>query len=405
MVANMSHVPGPMPTPRPAGRAEPRLRQIDALRAIAALLVVWLHVTQVYVRVDGDTAIGGRWLYDVAQNFDFGRIGVITFFLVSGFVIPFSIRPTQRAPIGSFLIKRLFRIYPVYWLSIPVGAFATYWLWGQPFGVRDLLINLTLLQDLVGAPAAQGVYWTLLVEIGFYLLCVALFVTGNLYNPVRIGLLAALFGLVHSLAILSLWLGKPLIGLTPSFWCLHLSLMLCGTLYRFCTETDNPGLATARKLLGCLLVYYLIVFPAGAIWVHGLFHNYAVSGALGLLLFVVGTSIVRVKTLVTDKVGAISYSIYLFHLVVYYPIFWWLQRQPLGSWWRSQHLGVYLVINTTLTIALAALIYRFFEKPCIRLGHRYADKWRLRAQERAPVSQVSTPTSVAVSEPIARLTD
>ncbi|MEO7063296.1 MAG: acyltransferase [Dokdonella sp.] len=403
----MSQVSGAVQVRQLTRHTVPRLRHIDALRAIAALLVVWLHVTQVYVKVDGDTAIGGRWLYDVAQNFDFGRIGVITFFLVSGFVIPFSMRPSQGAPIGSFLIKRFFRIYPVYWLSIPMGAFATYWLWGQPFGVRDLLINLTLLQDLVGAQAAQGVYWTLLVEIGFYLLCVALFLTGNLFNPIRIGLLAVFFGLVHSLAISSLWLGKPLMGLTPSFWCLHLSLMLCGTLYRYCmaTPTPTPGLANARKLLACLLVYYLVVFPAGAIWVHGLFHNYAVSGALGLMLFVVGISVVRIKTAVTDRLGAISYSIYLFHLVVYYPIFWWLQRQPVASWWRSQHLGVYLIVNTILTIALAALIHRFVEKPCIRLGHRYADKWTLRARADERGDGASTVTSVAVSEPVARLFD
>lgn len=401
-MANMSHALG---GPQLARRAKPRLRHIDALRAIAALLVVWLHVTQRYVGVDGAATASGHWLYDVAQNFDFGRIGVITFFLVSGFVIPFSIRPSQSAPIGSFLIKRFFRIYPLYWLSIPVGAFAAYWLWGQPFGVRDILINLTLLQDVVGAPAAQGVYWTLLVELGFYLLCVGLFLTRSLYNPIRIGFLAALLGFIHSLAILSLWLGKPLMGLTPSFWFLHLSLMLCGTLYRFCTEDDNPGLTRARKLLACLLVYYLVVFPAGAIWVHGLVRNYVVADALGLLFFVAGTSIVRIKTGVTDKLGAISYSIYLFHLVVYYPIFWWLQQQPAGSWWRSQHLGVYLVINTMLTIALAALVYRFVEKPCIRLGHRYADKWVLRARERAIGARASTATSVAVSEPIARLSD
>jgi peptidoglycan/LPS O-acetylase OafA/YrhL len=401
------------PVPRPKGaaghnmhRADSRLRYIDSLRAIAALLVVWLHVTQSYVKLDGEAVIGGHWLYDIAQNLDVGRVGIVAFFLISGFVIPFSIHPDRTAPVGSFLIKRVFRIYPAYWLSIPLGALATCWLWGQPFGMRDFLVNLTLLQDIVGAPAAQGVYWTLLVELGFYLLCVVLFLTRSLYNPVRIGLLAMFLAFVHSLSILLIWLGTPVMGLTPAFWCLHLSLMLCGTLYRLCmAESGTTDLANARKILCGLLIYYLVVFPVGAGWAHGFLRNYVVSDGLGLLFFIAGTSVARIETRITDWLGAISYSIYLFHLVVYYPIFWWLEQQPAGSWWRTQHLGVYLLVNAGLTIALAALVYRFVEKPCIRLGHRYADQWARRAARRRIGAETPAAASAAVPVAIAKPSD
>ena len=146
----------------PSVQADERLRHIDALRAVAALLVLWRHVADAYVGLGA--GVGGRWLMSIADSIDVGRIGVVAFFLISGYVIPFSIHPERSAPIGTFLIKRFFRIFPAYWLSIPLGAFATCWLWGRPFGVREFLVNLTLLQDFFGVTPAEGLYWTLLVE-------------------------------------------------------------------------------------------------------------------------------------------------------------------------------------------------------------------------------------------------
>ena len=344
------------------------------------MLVVWLHITQSYATINGPGKIRGLWLADVAQNFDVGRIGVAMFFVISGFVIPFSLCVHRQAPIGTFLIKRLFRIYPAYWLSIPFSAFAAWWLWGMPFGIRDLLVNLTLLQDLVGVPAASGVYWTLLVEMAFYLLCVALFLTNTLFDPVRIGALALVLAAAHSLGAFALWLDVPL-NRPLVFFPLHLSLMLCGTLYRYCVFDRCPS-SRARRLLQALLAYYLVILPVGAIWALGPLNNYVVSVALGLLLFIIGTSALRIESRVTDWLGSISYSIYLFHLPVYYPVYWWLLQQPAGSWWRTQHMGVYLAISTALTLAVAAGVHRHVEQPGIRLGGRCAAWWAARVGRR-----------------------
>lgn len=359
-----------------ATRAVSRLRYIDALRAIAALLVVWLHVTQSYAKIDGAGMVDGRWLASVAQDFDIGRMGVAMFFVISGFVIPFSLRMDRPAPIGTFLIKRFFRIYPAYWLSIPFSAFAAWWLWGRPFGVGDFLVNFTLLQDVVGAKPASGVYWTLLVEIAFYLLCVVLVLANSLFNPVRIGVLALVLALAHSAGAFALWLGLPL-SRPLVFFPLHLSLMLFGTLYRYCVFERSASLP-ARRLLRALTGFLLVILPAGAIWALGPYNNYVVSVALGLLLFIVGTRWLRIESRLTDWLGGISYSIYLFHLPVYYPIYWWLLQQPAGSWWRAQHIGVYLAVSTALTMVVAAGVHRFVEQPGIRAGRRCAAWWAAR---------------------------
>ena len=383
-----------------------RLRHIDALRAIAALLVVWLHVSETYVRLDASGRLGGYWLYDIAKSIDVGRIGVVVFFLISGFVIPFSIQPDRTAPVATFLIKRALRIYPAYWLSVPLGALTTFWIWGERFSGSDFLINLTLLQDVFGVHDAVGLYWTLLVELVFYVLCVALLLSNSLFNMRRVCALAITFGFGYSLAMLTHWGGAPLMNSTAAFWLLNLSIMLCGTLYRSCvvdgTASSDPWL---RASVYGLLFYYIVILPSGAVWAIGFDRNASVAYALGLLLFIVGTSGLRITTRLTDWLGRISYSIYLFHPVVFMGILWWLLRKPAGSWWRAQHLGVYLIVNAGLTIALAALVYSLVEKPCIRLGHRYADQWARRAGQRQIGAKAFVAASVAVREPIAKLPD
>jgi peptidoglycan/LPS O-acetylase OafA/YrhL len=353
-----------------------RLRSIDGLRAIAALLVIWLHVAQVYRTVGGAMPVGESWLYTIARDVGFGRVGVVVFFLVSGFVIPSGLRHGEPAPIRAFLLKRVWRIYPAYWLSVPLGAFATCWLWGRPFGARDLVINLTLLQDIVGAPSAIGVYWTLLVELVFYALCVVLFLRKSLHDPLRIGVLALVLGIAHAACVFGIWLGLPLSRM-PVFLLLHLSLMLCGTLYRQCRLA--PAGAPQRRLWFALLVFHLLVFPVAAAWALGLARNYVVADALGIGVFLLGTSWLRIETRLTDWLGRISYSLYLFHAVVFYPLFWWLLHQPVGSWSRSQPLGAYMAVSAVLTIAVAACVYRWVEAPGIRFGRACAQRVRQRA--------------------------
>ncbi|HKE48988.1 MAG TPA: acyltransferase family protein, partial [Rhodanobacteraceae bacterium] len=95
---------------RSATNAGARLRYIDALRGIAALLVLWLHVANYYRTLSPETAAHVRWLNDFVSTIDIGRIGVVVFFLISGFVVPFSIRADSAAPVQGFAIRRFFRI-------------------------------------------------------------------------------------------------------------------------------------------------------------------------------------------------------------------------------------------------------------------------------------------------------
>lgn len=361
-----------------------RLQHIDALRAIAALLVVFMHVSESFYSLGAETQ-ASRWLYDVAYRWDFGRIGVAAFFVISGFVIPFSARPDRPHAGWDFAIKRLFRIYPAYWLSVPFGAYACYWLWGREFSIRDLAINFTLLQDIAGVPPAIGLYWTLLVEMAFYAICLVFLVTGNIRNYTRIAFFSGSLALAVLIWMIAHARGHDLFSLNAALWLIHLSIMSLGTLYRAWYDGElESGLA--RTILIGLLVFYLVGLPLVSTYYVGFPTRYTVPYSIGVFIFMLGASVIRIRNPFMTWLGQISYSIYLFHPIVFYPMLWILAQMPGDSWWKAQHLAFYLVLNTVITIIVAALVYTCVERPCIRIGRRVASAVTNRGKSTEPAT-------------------
>ncbi|MGW1074356.1 acyltransferase family protein [Streptomyces sp. NPDC002537] len=156
----------------------PRLYVLDGLRIIAALMVVTFH----YVALRGgwgrDTREIFPYLHAVAQ---YGWTGVEIFFLISGFVICMS---TWGRTLGDFVVSRASRIYPAYWVAIFLTA-GVVTLWPQVRQVQNwdvVLTNLTMLQSGVGVWDVDGVYWTLFIELKFYVLFAVVVATGVTYR-------------------------------------------------------------------------------------------------------------------------------------------------------------------------------------------------------------------------------
>lgn len=63
-----------------------RFRNIDALRGMAAILVIWMHSSEFFARLPGGAG-ASAWPYALARTIDFGRIGVALFFAISSFAI------------------------------------------------------------------------------------------------------------------------------------------------------------------------------------------------------------------------------------------------------------------------------------------------------------------------------
>lgn len=132
-----------------------RVAELDLLRFVAASMVVLYHYT--YTETFG--------AFQVVSTYGF--LGVHLFFLISGFVILWS---AEGRTAGGFARSRFLRLYPMFWLGVAITLFALSIAGRANFSLFAIAANLTLLPGYLGAPMIDGVYWTLAVELKFYVL-------------------------------------------------------------------------------------------------------------------------------------------------------------------------------------------------------------------------------------------
>ena len=156
-----------------------RLTQIDGLRAIAALSVVAFHYTTRFDQIFHHVAPTGF-------EFALGYLGVNLFFAISGFVIYMTLDGI-RAPL-DFVISRFSRLFPTYWSAVAL-TWVIVSIVGLPgYGVtwNEAIFNLSMLQSFFSVRDVDGVYWSLQVELLFYVWMLILWVTGMLHYSVAI---------------------------------------------------------------------------------------------------------------------------------------------------------------------------------------------------------------------------
>lgn len=350
-----------------------RFAHLDALRAIAALLVVWTHSAELFAPLHHGSA-----LVDVALRYDFGRIGVVAFFGVSGFLIPTSLQANRPDAGRAFVIRRFFRLFPAYWLSIPLGILTIWALFGRSLGVGEIAANVSMIPTVLGARPVMVAYWTLAYELGFYGLCLALFKAGVLHRRWTAAVTTAAFLALYMLGfamLIALHRQEPgdLGAIALNFGCLFL-----GTLWRRQLDGQLSGLER-MVLVGALAVIW-IATPAAcayAIFVYGstspFFVAFPVSYAAGVALFIAMTSFAKVQWRPLAWVGLVSYSLYLLNPVVIYAMRYAFDHGAPGAQWP---IGLQMLLAASLSIVLAAAAFYAVEQPAIALGRKRTSRLR-----------------------------
>ncbi|MFF2994394.1 acyltransferase family protein [Streptomyces sp. NPDC057950] len=349
--------PGAPATAPPRERAS-RLYALDALRVVAALSVLLFHFTGVDAATKANWGANPKdlfpWLFPVAS---YGSYGVQLFFIISGFVICMS--AWDRTP-GQFVQARFLRLFPAYWFSVVVA----FLVWrGLPDGARkapsisDSLTDLTMFQVPLSARHLVGAYWTLWVELTFYLVFLVVLWKG--LNYIRVSVFCWLWLLA---SILVQQDDVPLLGIfaQPLNTALFVSGIAMYLMYRF-----GPDL----KLWGLLGASWLVMQSDLVQHADHLRHDKGMDRdpyiALALVtvfyLLVLGVALHRLdrigwKWLATA--GALVYPLYLLHE----ELGWAIIRTLYG------HVGAWATLGITavLLLVLSWLVHRCVEKPSQR---------------------------------------
>ena len=161
-----------MSTPTPS----PRLTGIDALRGLAAISVVFYHYTTRYQQKYGFNE-------PPSVEFPFGHLGVNVFFVISGFVIFMTLERIRRPE--DFVVSRFSRLFPTFWAAVLLTAAveALTQVLGSGLTPLQIVANLLMVHEFLSFPSVDGVYWTLQIELFFYLWMFSLWLIGGLRRP------------------------------------------------------------------------------------------------------------------------------------------------------------------------------------------------------------------------------
>ncbi|CAG9231755.1 acyltransferase family protein [Burkholderia vietnamiensis] len=355
-----------------------RFQHIDAMRAIAVILVIWTHYAERFVELAGSQ----QALDALQRSVNFGRIGVVIFFAISGMLIPTSLHGDLGPGTKRFVIRRFFRLYPAYWLALPAGYFVHWVLFDKTMDAHGMLANVTMIPAAFGASLILPHGWTLETELYFYVVCLLLFWCGWLHRMLHLCVvtvaLCAVFALTVALHVfpaemLSQYKTMPY----------HLGIMFWGACFRQAYDAPSKLLRlrlaasgplsrlsmTYRAALAYVTIAVVGVALAGAIddWRHHNAFHLPISLAyiIGIAAFAMLATVLKLRNRPLAWIGKISYSVYLLHSLPLFGAFWLCQRFHLVGW----PLGVYMIVPLLPLIPLSWAGYLLCEAPFVKLAH------------------------------------
>lgn len=329
---------------------------LDMLRGFAAISVVLYHFT--YGMPTLGKSDGGGTLVKFAsltlkEMFSWGNMGVEVFFVISGFVIPYSLWNThyQLRNFSTYMLKRILRICPPAYLVIalvllqwfvidnlmhPVGTVS----YLSAVTPQRILGNLFFLYKFADSRWIIGVFWTLAVEFQFYI------VIGLLFNY--------LFKTKNAVWFVLLFTGMALLNYIPHF--------PAYTFFHYSPLFALGGITLLFYKNHTSLLFFLIIsfwfFALGFLMMPLVANIFGLATAM-LIAFV------RVRHSIFSSFGRISFSLYLTHVVVG-STSEFLLAKFFPPHTQLQHIfGIFLI--TIISCVFAYIYFYVVERPTLRI--------------------------------------
>lgn len=336
-------IPDTVPPP-----ASPRryVAGLSLLRGLAALSVGLYHYT--------GAVLPKLRVPEIQSLFKNGWLGVEVFFVISGFVIPYSLLGKGYSPkkILPYMAKRIVRINPPAYVAMLLVLAQWYLIdyvvshrvaYTKDVSIAQLAHNILFSVPFSEQKWVIGIFWTLAIEFQFYIFIGLLF--NVLFEKKFIGYFVAVFlaiGLVQYLPFKSI----------ENFFHFSALFALGGlTLFRY------------QERIGSPLYFALLALFAGVAYVEIGWYEAAIGVATALAIYYL-----KVENGLTRFLGNISYSFYLVHAVIGTTCeFILIKFIPVGP--VINRIAM-LLICLSVAITGAYLFYLIVEKPFMRLANR-----------------------------------
>ena len=333
-----------------------RFPEVDVLRGMAALTVVLSHYLPYWNRY-----LENIWL--VLPN-SFGFYAVKLFFIISGFVILITVRRCKR--VVDFAVLRFSRLFPVYWASLAFVTLVQVFLFGDRFWAGGFIMNATMLQEFFGYDNFDEVYWSLTVEVAFYVqvcLLLAFGLSRRIRQVVFIWLFLTAIWVVtcHDIGLIT---RHDVVDSVGRDWLAHLCALdyspyfSVGMLFFYGHSFGWKGRTFALMFLAFAVEFLLASWEGLAlISAFSLLFALAISGRLRFL-----------ANKITIWLGSISYSLYLVHRNLGYHLLGWLHD-------HSFNASVAICIAMVGALVLATVFTFAVERPALRIIRSFYDRF------------------------------
>ncbi len=316
-------------------RRSRRFEEIDVLRGLAAITVVLSHYIPYWDRYNGDIPV---WV-----PASLGHDAVLLFFAISGFVIFMTLERCRT--VTDFAVLRFSRLYPAYWVALVLATSVTVLLFDQNFWKGGFIVNLTMFQEFVRFKNLDNVYWSLTVELAFYLNVAWLFALGWQRYHGRTVAAWMLLSCVYALS-----LHQPDVELKP-LYSIFLALEF--------TPYFSIGIVFHGVIKHGWTAPRAALLAFAVLTVH-LLHGHIEAFKTAVIIFLIAAALFGWLKLSVSKItlwlGAISYSLYLVHRNMGYALLSWLHEHKVGPF-------VSIALVTALALIVASLITYLVERP------------------------------------------
>lgn len=357
---------------------------LNAIRFIAALLVIICHIEELkdFTNIDR--------IFDVSQTRLVGRVGVVLFFVLSGFLITYLLfkekEITKSISIKKFYIRRILRIWPLYFLIVLFTFFIVPFIdillvddynknkfWSDLF--TKLILYVAFLPNLVcaiyGAIPYVAITWSIGAEEQFYLIWPWL--NKNVSNKWIL-----MFSIIIGYFLVkryTYYLPNDFRQVFKIFWDMTLiDCMAIGGIFATLLYQNGRLVNMIRKILFKQIVQWVVlILTIYLIYINFKLKNYyceiyAILFGVLIINFAANPNrIFSMENKILNYLGKVSYGLYMFHYILIVLVF------RFCIYFNIQNNLVYYSLSILLTIIVASLSYRFYEKRFIDMKVKYSE--------------------------------